>query len=140
MLRVWFVVEAGDDLIRLLCKQLGWLSVLDIKRNCFDNCLDINETTLKELSVCIKLEELSLVYFREFGSNIAPIIADSMKNLRRLCLRSCPLIEDIDVWCSLQHLEVLDLGGDSWVRPNVLQGASRLPHLRVFYLGHFDHG
>ena len=62
-----------------------------------------------------------------------------MKNLKVLCLRACPLFEDVDVWQKLSRLEVLDLGGDSWVRPNVLKGVSKLPRLRIFYLGHFDH-
>lgn len=138
--KVRFVTEAGDDLIRLLCRHLYELACLEIRRNCFDSCLDIQDDTLKELSACRKLESLSLVYFREFGSKFADIIANSAPKLKSLCLRACPLFESIDIWKSLQHLQVLDLSGDSWVRPIVLQGASRLPHLKRFYLGHYDHG
>jgi hypothetical protein len=47
VLRVRFVAQAGDDLIRLLCKYLYELIALEIQRNCFDSCLDINEATLK---------------------------------------------------------------------------------------------
>jgi hypothetical protein len=32
------------------------------------------------------------------------------------------------------------MSGDSWIRPASLTGISYHPNIKIFYMGHFDHG
>ena len=39
----------------------------------------------------------------------------------------------------LPKLEILDLSGDSWISKKLLKVVGKLPNLRVFRMGHYEH-
>lgn len=117
------------------------LQELSIQRNCFEKCAKLTDASGAFLSVCAHLQRLNIVYSRKLRENFHLYVASSLHLLRYLGLRECPLQEDLSVFatgCPL--LEEVDMSGDSWVTASSLIGLSKHPCLKIFHMGHYDHG
>jgi F-box and leucine-rich repeat protein 2/20 len=49
--------------------------------------------------------------------------------------------EDLSVLATgCPNLQEIDMSGDSWVSTLQITGVAKHPNLKIFHLGHFDHG
>ncbi|KRX05752.1 F-box domain [Pseudocohnilembus persalinus] len=117
------------------------LKEIAIIRNCFEKTAKISDEGLKYLKRTKNLERLNITYSRKFREFFHIHIAMNLKNLKYLCIRECPVQEDLGILSSgCPNLEELDMSGDSWVTSSCLLGVSKHPNLKIYHLGHFDHG
>ena len=87
------------------------------------------------------LEKLEIVYSRNFDWDWVKYLASCWKNLRVLNLKDCPIQESLEPLAeSCPYLEELNMSGDSWVKEEALVGLCKHQNLKIYHLGHFEHG
>ncbi|KAL4493120.1 hypothetical protein ABPG72_003205 [Tetrahymena utriculariae] len=134
--------RVGDQVIQIFAQRYrDNLTELQIIRNCFEKCAKISDEGISYLKDCPNLQRLNITYSRKFRESIHINISKNLHQLRYLCLKECPLQEDLSVLVQgCPQLEEVNLSGDSWVTSLSLVGLSKHPYLKILHLGHYDHG
>ncbi|EGR29662.1 hypothetical protein IMG5_151320 [Ichthyophthirius multifiliis] len=141
-IKLHYCARVGDSVLQILGQKFKeTLIELQIVRNCFEKCAKISDQGVQYLSQCVNLEKLNISYSRKFRDKFHLHISSSLRNLKYLCIRDCPIQEDLSVFArGCPNLEEVDLSGDSWVTSASIVGLSKHPQLKILHLGHYDHG
>lgn len=139
-IKISYCSKLGDASIEALVTAFkSTLKELHVIRNCYEKCSKITDKSAEILTKATNLEQLSFVYIRSFDEMFHVHIA-SLRNLRVLNLRECPLQEDFSILNEgCPNLEEVNLSGNSWVRTKTVHGLSKHKNLKIFHLGHVEH-
>lgn len=96
-----YCARVGDQVIDIIAERFGdSLVELQVIRNCFEKTAKISDEGVQSLSRCNKLERLNFTYSRKFRESFHLSIANNLHLLRTLCLKECPIQEDLSVLVS----------------------------------------
>ena len=135
--------KIGSETIMKLATTLhDSLRHLSIIRNFNEKSARIDDEATEALATCCpNLEHLEIVYSRKFDERICRNLGNgNLLRLQVLDLSYCPIqcsMEPLIKGCP--DLFELKLAGDSFIRKLVLLSIAKLPELKIFHLGHFDH-
>ncbi|CAD8083584.1 unnamed protein product [Paramecium primaurelia] len=138
-LEIRYCSRIGDQSLDIIANSFPTLTEFALVRNNFEKCAKISDQAFKNMQD-LQLQRLSIIYTRKLRDQ-AHINIAKFHQLRYLCLRNCPLQYDVSIWnenCPL--LEELDVSGDSWVSQSFVLGIAQHQNLKIFWLGHFEHG
>lgn len=142
VIRIEYCTKIGDGCVELMGAQFREnLRELHIVRNIYEKTAKISDDAIKHLKFCPNLERLSLVHTRKLREQFHLNVAEFLPNLKYLNIRNCPLQEDLSILavkCPL--LEEVDMSGDSWVKSVSILGIAKHKKIRIYHLGHFEHG
>ena len=127
----------GDESINIVSSTiLNHLVKFSIPRNFNNKCAKITDKSMKSLQCCKNLEYIGIGFNRKFA-DVAEHLSH-FKKLKSLTLKDCTVIGSFDSFINT-NIQVLNLSGDSWIRPDILQSVSQMPHLLIFHMGHYEH-
>lgn len=141
-IKIYYWVKVGEQAIELISNRFGdSLKSLWIYRNFNEFSAKITDEALISLEKWSKLEQLEIVYSRNFDWDWVNYLAIYCKNLKILNLKDCPIQESFEPLAQgCPFLEELNMSGDSWVKEEALVGLCKHQNLKIYYLGHFEHG
>ncbi|CAI2370613.1 unnamed protein product [Moneuplotes crassus] len=141
-LKIHYCVKIGEKSIELINERFcDSLKSFSIYRNYLEFSAKITDKCLKAFEKSTKLETLEVVYCRNFDWDCVSNIATCCKNLKVLNLQDCPIQESFEPLAEgCPYLEELNMSGDSWVKEEALVGLCKHKNLKIYHLGHFEHG
>ena len=156
-LKIHYCSKVGKLAIDAICNRFGpTLTTFSVIRNFYEFSAKIPDEALKTFEKCEVLQNLEIVYSRNFDYDCVKYISSFCRNLRLLNLSDCPIQESLEPLCTgCPFLEELNMSGDSWVKEDALVGLCKYrvhdendpqyPYkfghqkLQILHLGHYEH-
>lgn len=114
------------------------LESLELVRNCFDKCPNLDYPELKHLQRCRKLKSFTLGYSRNIDDQISELLS-RWPELEVAAFPECTLQADFsNLRIACPSIKAIDLSGDSWVKYETINSMRNLPGLEILRIGRLD--
>jgi hypothetical protein len=156
-LKIHYCSKIGKQAIEAIWNRFGpTLATFSVIRNFYEFSAKIPDEALKSIEKWEVLQNLEIVYSRNFDYDCIKYISSYGRHLRLLNLSDWPIQESLEPLCTgCPFLEELNMSGDSWVKEDALVGLCKYkvhdesdkqyPYkfghqkLQILHLGHYEH-